>query len=114
MSDKWMTARQWMQQTGEHATELHSLVGEEIFNQILADMDEFAETVREPIRCGQPERDAQIIAQAQTELLAAIEALLPYLPDRNDAKDYAATNEGRASSFQVAAIKLREVYNRTK
>jgi hypothetical protein len=67
-----------------------------------------------PIPCGQPERDARILAEAQTELLAAIETVLPYLPDRNDAKDYAATNDGRASSFQVAAIKLREVYSRNK
>jgi hypothetical protein len=64
--------------------------------------------------CGQPDRDAKLLAEAQTDLLAAIETVLPYLPDRNDAKDYAATNEGRASSFQVAAIKLREVYARNK
>jgi hypothetical protein len=38
------TAREWMLQTGEHATELHSLVGEEVYAQILADMDEFAES----------------------------------------------------------------------
>ncbi len=64
--------------------------------------------------CGQPERDAKLVAEAQIELLRAIEGVLEFLPDRNDAKNYAATNEGRASSFQVAAIKLRETYARHK
>jgi hypothetical protein len=45
-----MTAREWMQQTGEHATEMRSLLGEELYTQVLADMDESAETVREPIQ----------------------------------------------------------------
>jgi hypothetical protein len=47
-------------------------------------------------------------------LLVILEELLPYLPDTNDAKDYAATNEGRASSFQVAAIRARELVHRIK
>jgi hypothetical protein len=76
--------------------------------------DHLDTSLTSPFVCGQPERDAKLLAEAQTEMLAAIEAVLPYLPDRNDAKDYASTNEGRASSFQVAAIKLREVYDRNK
>lgn len=64
--------------------------------------------------CGQPERDAKIVAEAQEELLKAIDDLMPYLPDRNDALNYAATNDGQASQFQVAALKLREVYNRVR
>jgi len=67
-----------------------------------------------PIVCGQAERDAKLVAEAQEELLKSVEAVLPYLPDTNDAKNYASLNEGRASSFQVAAIRLREVYGRTK
>lgn len=74
----------------------------------------FAQEGTELIACGQASRDAQVLAEAQTELLAAIEAVLPHIPDRNDALNYAATNEGRASSFQVAALKLREVYARTR
>ena len=45
-------------------------------------------------------------------IFEALKALLSYLPDRNDALNYAATNEGRASSFQVAAIQAREVFQR--
>jgi hypothetical protein len=72
----------------------------------------FAKEGTELIACGQPDRDAQVLAEAQVEMLTAIEAVLPYLPDANDAKNYASTNEGRASNFQVAAIKLREVFSR--
>lgn len=77
-------------------------------------LDDKLSTLITPIQCGQPERDAHILAEAQTELLAAVEDVLPYLPDLNDAKNYASLNEGRASSFQVAAIKLRQVYSRAK
>src|SRR5438309_1780700 len=48
------------------------------------------------------------------ELFQALEAVLPYLPDANDAKDYAATNEGRAGSIHVASIRAREVIHRAK
>jgi hypothetical protein len=42
-----LSAREWMAQTGEHATELMANVGKETYDQILADMDEFAEQFRE-------------------------------------------------------------------
>jgi hypothetical protein len=45
-------------------------------------------------------------------LFAALKNLLPYLPDRNEALNYAATNEGRASSFHVAALHARELIRR--
>lgn len=47
-------------------------------------------------------------------LLSVLESLLPFLPDRNDALDYAATNHGRASTFQVAALHARELVYRIK
>lgn len=47
-----MTAREWMLRTGEHAIEMRSLVGEELYNQILADMDEFAEYAVDSGRLG--------------------------------------------------------------
>jgi len=77
--EKVMHAREWMHLTGEHATELRSLVGEEIFNNILADMDEFAETVREPIQCGQTERDAKVLAESNLEMLEALEFVEAYV-----------------------------------
>ena len=48
------------------------------------------------------------------ELFQALEAVLPYLPDQNDAKDYAATNDGRAGSIHVASIRARELIHRAK
>jgi hypothetical protein len=42
---KNLSARDWMQQTGEYATELFANVGPEVYRSILASMDEFAEAV---------------------------------------------------------------------
>lgn len=47
-------------------------------------------------------------------LLAALESVLPYLPDANDAKNYAATNEGRAGEIHVVSIRARELLYRIK
>jgi hypothetical protein len=47
-------------------------------------------------------------------LLLALEQLLPHLPDANDAKDYAATNEGRAGQIHVVSIRARELVHRIK
>jgi hypothetical protein len=54
------------------------------------------------------------LVQAYHGVLVAAEKLLPYLPDRNDALNYAATNEGRASSYQVAALDLRTAANNVR
>jgi hypothetical protein len=47
-------------------------------------------------------------------LLSALEELLPHLPDANDAKDYAATNQGRAAQIHVVSIRARELVHRIK
>jgi hypothetical protein len=39
-----MTARDWMNLNPAHHVEMQALLGQELFNQVLADMDEFAET----------------------------------------------------------------------
>jgi hypothetical protein len=53
-----------------------------------------------------------VLGDFGVELFEVLKALLPYLPDRNDALDYAATNDGRASNFQVAALRARELFSR--
>lgn len=53
---------------------------------------------------GQREREeanARLIASAP-DLLETLKALLRFLPDRNDALNYAATNDGRVGSIHVA------------
>jgi hypothetical protein len=55
-----------------------------------------------------------VLIDLAVELFDSLEAVLPYLPDQNDAKNYAAGNEGRASSFQVAAIRARKLVWRAK
>lgn len=42
---KKLSARDWMQQTGEYATEVFADYGEEFYNSMIATMDEFAEAV---------------------------------------------------------------------
>ncbi len=42
------------------------------------------------------------------ELQQAAEALFPYLPTEDDAKNYAVENEGTATDWHAASIRLRE------
>ena len=64
-------------------------------------------------RTGKPCECKQFVScDLALPMFEALKALLPYLPDRNDALDYAATNDGRASSFQVAALRVRALFGR--
>lgn len=56
-------------------------------------------------------------ANAHDELLAAVKGALeaynamePYLSTRAQLLDYASLNEGRASGFDIASVKMREVH----
>lgn len=48
------------------------------------------------------------------EMLEALEELLPYLPDSNDAKNSAAENEGRAAHWHVVALQAREAIRKAR
>jgi hypothetical protein len=59
--------------------------------------------------------NAELIVRAanvHADLVSACRAMLPYLPDQAQLLDYAATNDGRASGYDVAAMKIREALRR--
>lgn len=47
-------------------------------------------------------------------LVAALEALEPYLTDEAAMLDYASLNEGRASGFDVASVKARRALSNVR
>lgn len=51
---------------------------------------------------------------AVDDLLEAAEALLPDLPTENDMLNYASLNDGRASEYHVACLKLRAAIRRAR
>jgi hypothetical protein len=55
-----------------------------------------------------------VVLDLGPELFEALEAVLPFLPDRYDARDYAATNDGRAGQIHVVSIRARELIHRAK
>ena len=71
------------------------------------------------IRCDESEQheehcaNVHLIAAAPV-LLKALEELLPYLPDRNDALNYAATNEGRVGDIHVAVSRACDAIRSAK
>jgi hypothetical protein len=50
----------------------------------------------------------------RAELLAACKLMLPYLPTRQDMLNYAATNEGNAGGYSVAAEAIRAAIARAE
>lgn len=76
------------------------------------DTESLIEDAAQPLR--QEIERLRSLLKIYLQLLEASEKVLPYLPDTNDAKNYAATNDGRASNFQVAAIQLRIVAQEAK
>ena len=59
-------------------------------------------------------KNARAVIDAAPLMLEALEKLLPFLPDRNDVLNNAAVNEGRASTFHLAALQARQAVARAK
>lgn len=51
---------------------------------------------------------------AGVDIYEALKALLPYLPDRNDALNYAATNDGRVGNIHVAVQRAYDAIRKAK